>query len=113
MTEPSAGGVEALLSAAIRPLAASTFVATFTGVGLGRERGRNVLDKEIYRRFGKPRNSDAHHTYQAVIVQIVLIWEQALLAARSSHGPLLLLPDGVRVLAATDPLGELHTLLRV
>ncbi|WP_410614388.1 hypothetical protein [Amycolatopsis sp. lyj-109] len=113
MTESSTAGAEALLSEAILPLAASTFVVTFTGVGLGRERARNVLDKEIYRRFGKPRGSDAHHAYQAVIVQIVLIWEQALLAARTSSGPLRLLPDGARVLAATDPLGEVHTLLRV
>jgi hypothetical protein len=113
MTETPTAGAEALLGAEILPLAASTFVATFTGVGLGRERARNVLDKEIYRRFGKPRGSDAHHAYQAVILQIVLIWEQARLAARTSVGPLTLLPDGARLLAATDPLGELRALLRV
>jgi hypothetical protein len=113
MTEISGDGAEALLGAAIRPLAASTFVVTFSGVGLGRERARNVLDKEIYRRFGKPRGTDAHHAYQGVIVQIVLIWEQALLAARTTSGPLQLLPDGARALAAADPLSELHALLRV
>ncbi|KOV85322.1 hypothetical protein [Nocardia sp. NRRL S-836] len=113
MTEIAAHGAQALLGAAIRPLAASTFVATFTGVGLGREQARNVLAKEIHARFGKPRDSDTHDAHRAVVIQIVLIWEQVLLAARTSHGPLLLLPDGARVLAAADPLGELHALLRI
>jgi hypothetical protein len=113
MIESSAAGVEALLGEEILPLAASTFVVTFTGVGLGRERARNVLDKEIYRRFGKPRGSDAHYAYQAVILQIVLIWEHARIAARSPVGPLILLPDGARLLGATDALDELRALLRV
>src|SRR5436309_147952 len=94
MAESPTAGVEALLGEEILPLAASTFVVTFTGVGLGRERARNVLDKEIHRRFGKPRGSDAYYAYQAVVLQIVLIWEQARIAARASHGPLTLLPDG-------------------
>jgi hypothetical protein len=113
MTESSGAGAEALLGEAILPLAASTFVVTFAGVRLGREQARNVLDKEIYRRFGKPRGSDAHYAYQAVILQIVLIWEQARLAARTSVGPVRLLPDGARLLGAADPLGELRALLRL
>ena len=113
MTEGSAAGVEALLGEEILPLAAGTFVVTFTGVALGRERARNVLDKEIHRRFGKPRGSDAHYAYEAVILQIVLIWEQARLAARTSAGPLTLLPDGARLLGATNPLDELRALLRI
>ncbi|HUQ60295.1 hypothetical protein [Lentzea sp.] len=72
-----------------------------------------MLDKEINRRFGKPKGSDAYHAHQAVIVQIVLIWERSLLAARTHSGPLQLLPDGARALTAADPLGELHTLFGV
>lgn len=112
MTENAAGGVEALLGEEIVPLAAGTFVVTFAGVGLGRQRARNVLDKEIYRRFGKSRGSDAYYAYQAVIVQIVLIWEQARISARASTGGLTLLPDGARLLAATDTADELRALLR-
>ncbi|MFI6337754.1 hypothetical protein [Streptomyces sp. NPDC050535] len=111
MTESQVGGVEALLGEEILPLAVGTFVVTFTGVGLGRDRARNVLDKEIYRRFGKPRGSDAHHAYKAVILQIVLIWEQARIAARASTGGLTLLPDGARLLDATDAVDGLRALL--
>lgn len=110
--ENPAGGVEALLGEDILPLAAGTFVVTFAGVGLGRERARNTLDKEINRRFGKPRGSDAHYAYKAVILQIVLIWEQARIAARTSTGGLTLLPDGRRLLDTTDPIAALRALLR-
>lgn len=112
MTESAAGGVEALLGEEILPLAADTFVVTFTEVELGRQRARNVLDKEIYRRFGKPRGSDAYYAYQAVTLQIVLVWEQARLSARASTGGLILLPDGARLLDATDATDELRALLR-
>ncbi|WP_326796440.1 hypothetical protein OG946_13975 [Streptomyces sp. NBC_01808] len=112
MTESPTAGVEALLGEEILPLAASTFVGTFTGVGLGRERARNVVDKEIHHRFGKPRGGDAHYAYKAVILQIVLIWEQARIAARTASGPLVLLPDGARLLNATDAVDELRALLR-
>jgi hypothetical protein len=108
MAESAGPGVEALLGEEILPLAASTFVVTFTDVGLGREQARNRLDKEIHRRFGKPRGSDA---YQAVILQIVLIWERAQIAARSHSGVLILLPNGARLLEATDVASELRTLL--
>ncbi|WP_326594939.1 hypothetical protein [Streptomyces sp. NBC_01803] len=104
-------GVEALLGEKIVPLAAATFVATFAGVGLGRERARNRVDKELHRRFGKPRGSDAHHAYQAVILQIVLIWERAGVAARAHSGVLILLPDGARLLDATDVADKLRALL--
>lgn len=111
MTDSQIGGVQALLGEEVLPLAASTFVVTFTGVGLGRERARNVLDKEIYRRFGKPRGSDASYAYKAVILQIVLIWEQARIAARASTGGLTLLPNGARLLDAPDAVDELRALL--
>jgi hypothetical protein len=111
MAESAGTGVEALLGEEILPLAASTFVVTFTDVGLGRDQARNRLDKEIHRRFGKPRGSDAYHAYQAVILQIVLIWERAQIAARSHAGFLILLPNGVRLLEATDVASELRTLL--
>ncbi|MEV5493530.1 hypothetical protein AB0L47_37140 [Streptomyces bobili] len=96
----------ALLGEEIVPLAAGTFVVTFAGVGLGRQRARNVLDKEIYRRFGKPRGSDAYYAYQAVIVQIVLIWEQARISARTSTGGLTLLCDMTSSPSATRPLSS-------
>jgi len=112
MTASPASGVEALLGEEILPLAAGTFVVTFAGVGLGRERARNVVDKEIHRRFGKPRGSDAYYAYRAVILQIVLIWEQARIAARLSTGGLTLLPDGARLLDATDAVDGLRALLR-
>lgn len=111
MTESQVGGVQALLGEEVLPLAATTFVVTFKGVGLGRERARNVLDKEIYRRFGKPRGSDAYYAYQAVILQIVLIWEQARIAARVSTGGLTLLPNGARLLDAPDAVDDLRALL--
>ena len=102
-----------MLGAEILPLAASAFVVTFAGVGLGREIARNRLDKEIHRRFGKPRRGDDYYAYRAVILQIVLIWEQARGAARAYSGGLILLPDGARLLNAADPADELRALLRV
>jgi hypothetical protein len=112
MSQSSATGVEALLGEEILPLAASTFVVTFTGVGLGREQARNRVDKEIHRRFGKPSfRGDAYHAYRAVILQIVLIWERARIAARSPAGGLILLPDGIRLLDAVDAADELRALL--
>ncbi len=112
MIESSGAGVEALLGEEIVALAASTFVVVFTGVGLGHKQARNRVDQELYGRFGKPRGSDAHHAYQAVILQIVLIWERAGIAARATaSGQLVLLPDGTRLLDATDAARELRTLL--
>lgn len=112
MTESSGADVEGLLGEEIVALAASTFVVVFAGVGLGREQARNRVDKELYRRFGKPRGGDAHHAYQAVILQIVLLWERAGVAARAvASGQLVLLPGGARLLNATDAARELRTLL--
>jgi hypothetical protein len=112
MNGSSGTGVEALLGEEIVALAASTFVAAFTGVGLGREQARGRVDKELYRRFGKPRGSDTHYAYRAVSLQIVLIWERAGIVARATSGPLILLPDGCRLLDATDTARELRALLR-
>lgn len=111
MTESSGTGVEALLREDIIPLAANTFVAVFTGVGLGRNQARNLVDKELVRRFGKPRGSDDSHAFEAVVNQMVLVWEQARIASRTLQGPLLLLPDGARLLAASNPVDELRALL--
>ncbi|MEU2134984.1 hypothetical protein [Streptomyces sp. NPDC018352] len=111
MDGSSGTGVEALLGEEIVALAASTFVVAFTDVGLGREQARDRVDKELYRRFGKPRGSDAYYAYRAVILQIVLVWERAGIAARTASGPLILLPDGSRLLDATDAARELRALL--
>lgn len=86
-------------------------MAAFTGIGLGREQNRSRIDNELNRRFGKPRRSGDYYAYQAVILQIVLVWEQARIAARAYSGALVLLPDGVRLLGATDAADELRALL--
>ncbi|MDR7385632.1 hypothetical protein [Promicromonospora iranensis] len=110
MTESSGTGVEALLRADSVALAASTFVRVFAGVGLGREQARYQVGKELHRQFGKP-HSDDHYAYEAIVLQLVLVWEQARVAARAHSGVLILLPDGVRLLAATDATDELRALL--
>lgn len=111
MTESSGTGVEALLREDIIPLAASTFVTVFTGVGLGRDQARNRVDKELARRFGKPRGSDDYYAFQAVVHQMVLVWEQARIATRIPSGVLMLLPDGARLLTAANPVDELRAML--
>lgn len=111
MTNSSDAAVEALLGAEIVPLAASVFAAVFTGAGLGRERARYEVDKELHRRFGKPRGGDAHYAYKAVVMQIMLVWERALVAARAHSGMLILLPDGARLLDTRDLAGGLWALL--
>ena len=111
MTDTTDSGVEALLSEEIVSLAASTFVAAFTGIGLGHEQAQSRIDNELNRRFGKPRRTGDHYAYQAVILQIVLVWEQARIAARAHPGVLIALPDGVRLLGAADAADELRALL--
>ncbi|MFI2489043.1 hypothetical protein ACH47X_19190 [Promicromonospora kroppenstedtii] len=111
MADLSDPGVEALLGEEIVSLAATTFVATFAGVRLGRERARNEVDKELRRRFGKPRGTDAHHAYDAVVLQIVLTWERAQVAARAHSGVLIMLPDGSRLLSSTNVADDLRALL--
>jgi hypothetical protein len=69
------------------------------------------VDKKLKCRFGEPRGSDAHYAYGAVILQIVLIWEQTRLAARTASGPLVLLLDGARLLNSTDVAHEPRALL--
>lgn len=111
MTNSSGAAAKALLSAEIVPLAADVFAAVFTGVGLGREQARYEVDKELHRRFGKPRGRDEHYAYKAVVMQIMLIWERALVAARAHSGVLILLPDGARLLDTRDVAGGLRALL--
>lgn len=111
MADSSDPGVEALLAEESVSLAATTFVAVFTGVRLGRERARNEVDKELRRRFGKPRGSDSYHAYEAVVLQIVLTWERARVAARAHSGVLILLPDGARLLHSTNAADDLRALL--
>jgi hypothetical protein len=111
MANSSDAAVDALLSEEIVPLAASVFAAVFTGVGLGREQARFEVDKELHRRFGKPHGRDAHYAYKAVVMQILLIWERALVAARAHSGVLILLPDGLRLLDTKDVARGLRALL--
>lgn len=104
MVNGSDAAIEALLGEEKVALAASIFVATFTGVELGREVDRAQVDKELYRRFGKPRGY-ANYAYKAVVFEIVLIWERARIAVRAYSSMLFLLPDGVRLLDTKDVAG--------
>ena len=102
---------DALLSEDVIALAASMFEVQFTGAKVGRQKSGGQMDKELRRRFGASRTMDDHYAFQAVIYQIILIWERAGAATRTSSG-LLLLPGGVRLLNAEDPDRELRALLR-
>jgi hypothetical protein len=111
MANSSETVIEALLGEDVVSLAADMFVATFTGVGLGHLRYRQQVEKELHRRFGKPRGSVVHHAYQAIAMHIVLVWERAWIAARTTAGALMLLPDGVRLLDTKDVAGGLRAML--
>lgn len=104
--------VEKLLSMDAVELAAHAFVATFTGVKLGREAAAGKVRRWLRQEFGKPRFGEViDSTFDAVSVEIHLIFEQARVAARRSNGPLILLPRGVRLLDAPDPVAALREFL--
>lgn len=104
--------VEKLLSMDAVELAAHAFVAIFTGVKLGREAASGRVKKWLRQEFGKPRWTEVtDYTFEAVTLEIHLIFEQARVAVRRSNGPLTLLPRGVRLLDAPDPVAALREFL--
>jgi hypothetical protein len=104
--------VERLLDTDVVTLAAHAFVATFTGVKLGRNSASGKVLKSLKKQFGDPRWTDANYQiFEAVALEIQLVFERARVAARTTSGPLVLLPRGVGLLAAPDPVAALRELL--
>ncbi len=104
--------IEKLLAADVVTLAAQAFVATFTGVQLGKNSASGKVLKSVRQQFGNPRWTDAnYHVFEAVSLEIQLVFEQARVAVRLSSGQLKLLPRGARLLNAADPASALRELL--
>lgn len=102
---------EKLLSTDAVELAARSFVAAFTGVKLGQEIAAGKVRKWLKEEFGSPRWGESDTILTAVMVEIHLIFEQSRVAARRSSGPLILLPRGLRLLDAPDPVAALREFL--
>ncbi|TCO43964.1 hypothetical protein EV646_111156 [Kribbella antiqua] len=104
--------IEAMLDADVVALAATTFVAVFTGVGLGEETASGRVRKHLRATFGNPRwSAPDGRIYDAVALQTILLWERAGVAGRMLSGVLQLLPRGARLLDAPDPIAALRELL--
>jgi hypothetical protein len=104
--------VERLLDTDVVTLAGHAFVATFTGVKLGRNSASGKVLKSLKKQFGDPRWTDANYQiFEAVALEIQLVFEQARVAARMTTGQLKLLPRGARLLNAPDPVAALRELL--
>ena len=104
--------VEQLLAADPIDLAGRSFVAIFAHVELGQEVSRQKVMNWLVQEFGKWRwTPRSNRAYEAVIREIELIYEQARVASRRSSGTLVLLPRGVRLGDAPDPVTALRELL--
>ncbi|MEV8374858.1 hypothetical protein AB0P21_19125 [Kribbella sp. NPDC056861] len=104
--------VEKLLTADVVTLAAHAFVATFTGVKLGHTVGSGRVRRWLVLEFGKPSwTEEATYAFDAVTDEIKLIFERARVASRQSSGQLMLLPRGVQLLDAPDPVEALREFL--
>jgi hypothetical protein len=109
---PYTTDIETMLDADPVVLGGSIFGAVFAGVKLGHETASGKVRKQLRTRFGNPRWSDPDsQVYDAVALQTILLWERALVASRIHSGPLVLLPRGVRLLAAPDPVAALREFL--
>jgi hypothetical protein len=109
---PYTTNIEAMLDTDGIALAATTFVAVFTGIELGRDTASGRVHKHLRSTFGKPRwNAPDGHVYDAVALQTILLWERTGVAARCHSGVLKLLPRGFRLLQAPDPVTALRELL--
>lgn len=101
-----------MLATDVVVLAAHCFVAIFPGVKLGREVASGQVRKWLRQEFGKPRWTDANtYAFNALMLELELIFERARIAARQHHGPLILLPRGLQLLDAKDPVAALRELL--
>ncbi|NEA31670.1 hypothetical protein [Streptomyces sp. SID13031] len=104
--------IQRMLATDIVVLAARSFVALFPGVYLGRDLGPGKIRKWLREEFGKPRWTETNtYAFDALTVEIELIYERARVAARKSGGQLILLPRGLQLLAAPDPVAALRELL--
>ncbi|GAA3588382.1 hypothetical protein [Kribbella ginsengisoli] len=101
-----------MLSTDAVELAARSFVVIFAGAHLGREIASGKITKWLKQEFGKPRWTEANtHAYDAVSIELELIYERTRVAARRHSGPLILLPRGIQLLAAPDPITALREYL--
>lgn len=104
--------VQAMLDADIITVAAEAFAPTFTGVKLGREAISTKVTKHLRRQFGNPRWTDPDGpAYDAVALQVILLWERAGVAGRGHTAQLMLLPRGLALLEAPDPVTALREFL--
>jgi hypothetical protein len=104
--------IEKMLAADAVVLAAHCFVAIFPGVRLGEEIASGNIRRWLKQQFGNPRWTEVDtYAYDAVSVELELIYERARVAARRHSGPLVLLPRGVQLLAAPNPVAALRELL--
>ncbi|MEV6413479.1 hypothetical protein [Kribbella sp. NPDC051718] len=104
--------IERMLAADIVVLAAQSFVALFPGLYLGKQLGSGKIRKWLRQEFGKPRWTEGNtYAFDALTSEIELIYERARLASRQPSGQLMLLPRGVQLLAAPDPVAALREYL--
>ncbi|HWD78520.1 MAG TPA: hypothetical protein VG497_06560 [Kribbella sp.] len=109
---PYNADIESMLDADPTAVAATAFGAVFVGVELGKETASGRVRKHLRATYGSPRWSDPDgNVYDAVALQTILLWERAAVAGRAYSGQLVLLPRGVRLLAAPDPITALAELL--
>ncbi|MFI5713535.1 hypothetical protein [Kribbella sp. NPDC051620] len=104
--------VDRLLGMDAVELAGVTFMVIFDGARLGQEVPFGKLRKCLTVEFGKATFADGgSFALDAVELEIALIYGQARVAARRSSGPLVLLPRGLQLLAAPDPVAALREYL--
>ncbi|WP_405055725.1 hypothetical protein OG474_23620 [Kribbella sp. NBC_01505] len=105
--------MDRLLAADPVELAAKSFVVIYTWGQLGATIPRQKIMNWLVQEFGKPRWNDrvALDSYNAVLFELVLIYEQARIAIRRTDGSVTLLPRGVRLRGAPDPVSALRELL--
>jgi hypothetical protein len=107
----TAEDVEKLLAADAVEIAAHAFVATFEGTKLGRQAASMRVHKAVRKQFGFSWNDPNDHITKAVALEAELLFEQARVAYRTTSGPLILLPRGIRLLEAPDPVAALREFL--
>jgi hypothetical protein len=104
--------IQRMLATDIVVLAAQSFVALFPGVELGRHLGSGKVLKWLRQEFGKPRWTEANtYAFDALTAEIELIYERARVASRESSGQLMVLPRGLQLIAAPDPVAALREYL--
>lgn len=104
--------IQRMLATDIVVLAAQSFVALFPGIYLGKHLGSGKVRKWLRQEFGKPRWTEGNtYAFDALTAEIELIYERARVASRDASGQLMLLPRGLQLLAAPDPVAALRELM--